>query len=124
RTKTIRFSKYESTQEGGISDKLYKKAELMECVFQEQFREGRFVDKHLLPYYSRPYNEALALNKAFQYGERVTARFLKLEADLPERDNDAFFEYVRDITRELSRRTGFEFRGSELANDINNCEWP
>src|SRR5690606_17559472 len=80
-SKTIRFSAYETGRDGSVKDKLYRKAELMECVFQEYFETGMFVREGIFSREPKPFNYALALNKAFQYGERVTARFLGCMAD-------------------------------------------
>lgn len=119
RDKTIRFAEHEVWQDGSVSDRLYRKAELMECVFQTQFGEGKFVREGIYPYNPSPFHAALALNKAFELGEEVTARYLGCMAEFPHNNPSAFQHFVITTAIELLDQTDFEFRGSPLADAVN-----
>ena len=120
RTKTIRFSEFSMDDDGNVSRKLYNKAILMACVFEEQFGEGEFDRSRVSPREGSPFFLALALNKAFQYGPEVTVRFL--ESLDGESDMDVSIEYATELARWLSDETDFEFRGSDIADTINRID--
>lgn len=117
-THTIRASEYETDPYNGrIGPKLKLKAALLAAVFEEAY--GHAVDVTPEAWDMRDFYMALTLNKAFQYGENVTKRFMRRLGYQEEPGNSMYETAIREAV-ELARATDFEFRGSDIADEIMN----
>lgn len=110
--KIIRPTEYEG--EGwtyGIGPKLMMKALLMQSVFEAYHGESSC--EGFVQYGVEGFYEALALNKAFQYGGEVTKSFLK-KIGHEFNNRGALMQYARQLALDYD----FEFRGSNIADKI------
>ncbi|HSH18076.1 MAG TPA: hypothetical protein VK978_01695 [Candidatus Saccharimonadales bacterium] len=114
KTKTIRLS-----DDWYGEPKLAVKSLLMQAAFKVQFGHSTLVVEGLDFEEVEDFHIALGLNKAFQYGPKVTAEFMRrldqMDLVAGELKNDP----VR-LGRNLLEYTGFQFRGSEAADQIHN----
>lgn len=106
-----------SCDEGDFNEKLSIKALLFQAVFQEEYGAGSIkgeLDSRISPFFI-----ALGLNKAFQYPGGVVERFTKSLYSTNNAPKWAM-EFPVDFARNLLDEVySFEFRGSELADEVH-----
>lgn len=112
--KIIRPTEYES--EGwstGIGPRLSMKAKLFSVIYQSEYGKGS-CEGFTMPSDSGESYEALALNKAFQYGFDISREFLE-EIGYSDMSDDKIVEHAKHLADE----SDFEFRGSAIADLVN-----
>ena len=114
REKIIRPTEYES--EGwstGIGPRISMKAKLFSVIYQSEYGKGS-CEGFTMPSDCGEFNEALALNKAFQYGFDISRAFLE-EIGYRDMSDDKIVEHAKYLADE----SDFEFRGSAIADLVN-----
>ena len=114
REKIIRPTEYES--EGwstGIGPRISMKAKLFSVIYQSEYGKGS-CEGFTMPSDCGEFNEALALNKAFQYGFDISRAFLE-EIGYSDMSDDKIVEHAKHLADE----SDFEFRGSAIADLVN-----
>lgn len=114
REKIIRPTEYES--EGwstGIGPRISMKAKLFSVIYQSEYGKGS-CEGFTMPSDCGEFNEALALNKAFQYGFDISRAFLE-EIGHGNMSDEEIIEHAKGLADE----SDFEFRGSAIADLVN-----
>ena len=112
--KIIRPTEYES--EGwstGIGPRISMKAKLFSVIYQSEYGKGS-CEGFTMPSDCGEFNEALALNKAFQYGFDIARAFLE-EIGRGNMSDEEIIEHAKGLADE----SDFEFRGSAIADLVN-----
>ena len=121
-THTIRATEFEiDPYSDKIGPKLKMKAALLAAVFEEA--PGVATDATPESWYVGDFYIALALNKAFQYGESVTRRFMARMGYSEATHGDLYEKAINEATK-LIGETDFEFRGSDIADEIMGYSMP
>ncbi|XMB34034.1 hypothetical protein QQ965_00285 [Candidatus Saccharibacteria bacterium oral taxon 955] len=114
KNKIIRPTEYEA--EGwstGIGPRLSMKATLLSVIYRSEYGQGR-CEGFTMPSDLSEFYEALALNKAFQYGFDISRAFLE-EIGYSDMSDDKIVEHAKYLADE----SDFEFRGSAIADLVN-----
>lgn len=114
KNKVIRPTEYES--EGwstGLGPRLSMKASLLSVIYQSEYGKGS-CEGFTIPYDCSEFYEALALNKAFQYGFDIARAFLE-EIGRGNMSDEEIIEHAKGLADE----SDFEFRGSAIADLVN-----
>lgn len=118
RNKVIRPTVHEASYDDyyGVGPKIAIKSQLMQAVFEEVYGEASCegIDREAI-INADDFYVALALNKAMQYGDSVTERFLNRLYDKQSWPNDEVVKLALD----LSDETNFSFRGSGTGDMVS-----
>lgn len=110
----------EQINDGFTSPKLMIKGLLMKSLFLEQYGKGSIEDFKLDPDDSNyDFWLIVGLNKAFQYGQAVTERFLDelISAGIVDKAYQGNPSFLADVLQENFEN--FEFRGYDTATELN-----
>lgn len=102
---------------GYLGPKLTVKAILMQAVFKEWYGSSEMRGFDIVPWV-RDFYIALGLNKAFQYGDAITGRFLDTIRQLDWIADEDVDDPIA-FAKRLAEENEFNFRDSEVATLVN-----